>query len=56
MGWHCITVWECGLTPARRENTLEMLAAALQVLFTSHLPISLRAVLPFKGVNTLNLV
>ncbi|MCR5713538.1 MAG: very short patch repair endonuclease [Bacteroidales bacterium] len=29
MGWHCITVWECGLTPARRENTLEMLAAAL---------------------------
>ncbi|GEM_PF-5499270 len=23
MGWHCITVWECELKPAKREETLE---------------------------------
>ena len=29
MGWHCITVWECELTPKRREETLESLAFTL---------------------------
>ena len=29
MGWHCITVWECELTPKRREKTLESLAFTL---------------------------
>jgi DNA mismatch endonuclease (patch repair protein) len=28
-GWHCITVWECELTPKRREETLESLAFTL---------------------------
>lgn len=29
MGWHCITVWECQLKPAVREQTLESLAFTL---------------------------
>jgi DNA mismatch endonuclease (patch repair protein) len=29
MGWHCITVWECELTPKRREDTLESIAFTL---------------------------
>lgn len=29
MGWHCITVWECELTPKRCEETLESLAFTL---------------------------
>lgn len=29
MGWHCITVWECELKPAKREETLEALAYTL---------------------------
>lgn len=29
MGWHCITVWECELTPKRKEQTLESLAFTL---------------------------
>jgi len=29
MGWHCITVWECELTPRRREATLASLAYTL---------------------------
>ena len=29
MGWRCITVWECELTPKRREETLESLAFTL---------------------------
>jgi DNA mismatch endonuclease (patch repair protein) len=29
MGWHCITVWECELTPRKREETLESLAFTL---------------------------
>ena len=29
MGWHCITVWECELTPKRREETLVSLAFTL---------------------------
>ena len=29
MGWHCITVWECELTPKRREQTLDALAFTL---------------------------
>ena len=29
MGWHCITVWECELTPRRREQTLDSLAFTL---------------------------
>lgn len=33
MGWHCITVWECELKPARREQTLESLAFTLNHIF-----------------------
>ena len=29
MGWHCITVWECELTPKRREETLDSIAFTL---------------------------
>ncbi len=29
MGWHCITVWECELTPKLREETLESIAFTL---------------------------
>ena len=29
MGWHCIAVWECELTPKRREETLESIAFTL---------------------------
>lgn len=29
MGWHCITVWECELTPSKREETLESVAFTL---------------------------
>ncbi len=33
MGWHCITVWECQLKPAVREQTLEALAYTLNHIF-----------------------
>ncbi len=33
MGWHCITVWECELRPARREETLQSLAFTLNHIF-----------------------
>ena len=29
MGWHCITVWECELTPKKREETIESIAFTL---------------------------
>jgi DNA mismatch endonuclease (patch repair protein) len=29
MGWHCITVWECELKPANREETLDSIAFTL---------------------------
>jgi DNA mismatch endonuclease (patch repair protein) len=29
MGWHCITVWECELTPKKWEETLESIAFTL---------------------------
>ncbi len=29
MGWHCITIWECELKPARREDTLDSVAFTL---------------------------
>ena len=29
MGWHCITVWECELKAAKREETLEAIAFTL---------------------------
>ena len=33
MGWHCITVWECELTPKRREQTLDSLAFTLNRIY-----------------------
>lgn len=33
MGWHCITVWECQLKPAVREETLRSLAFTLNHIF-----------------------
>lgn len=33
MGWHCITVWECQLKPAVREQTLESLVFTLNHIF-----------------------
>ena len=29
MGWHCITVWECELSPKKREKTIESIAFTL---------------------------
>lgn len=33
MGWHCITVWECQLKPALREQTFNSLAYTLNKIF-----------------------
>lgn len=33
MGWHCITVWECQLKPAARDNTLESLVYTLSCIY-----------------------
>lgn len=33
MGWHCITIWECQLKPAVRQQTLESLAFTLNQIF-----------------------
>ncbi|MGM9701238.1 MAG: very short patch repair endonuclease [Prevotella sp.] len=33
MGWHCITVWECQLKPAVRQQTLESLAFTLNHIY-----------------------
>ena len=33
MGWHCITVWECELVPAAREQTIESLAFTLNHIY-----------------------
>ncbi len=43
MGWHCINVWECELTPKRRAKTLDSLAFTLNHIYlqdrTVYLPI-----------------
>ena len=33
MGWHSITVWECELTPKKREETLESIAFTLNHIY-----------------------
>lgn len=33
MGWHCVTVWECELRPALREQTLRSLAFTLNKIY-----------------------
>ena len=33
MGWHCITVWECELTPSKREETIESIAFTLNHIY-----------------------
>lgn len=33
MGWHCLTVWECQLKPAVRQETLESLAFTLNSIY-----------------------
>ena len=33
MGWHCITVWECELTPSKREETIEAIAFTLNHIY-----------------------
>lgn len=33
MGWHCITIWECELKPAHREQTLLSLAFTLNHIY-----------------------
>ena len=33
MGWHCITIWECELKPAKREATLKSLAYTLNEIW-----------------------
>lgn len=33
MGWHCITVWECELTPKKRDETLESIAFTLNHIY-----------------------
>lgn len=36
MGWHCITIWECELKHAVREQTLASLAFTLNHIFLEH--------------------
>ena len=33
IGWHCITVWECELAPAVREQTIESIAFTLNHIY-----------------------
>ena len=33
MGWHCITIWECQLKPAVRQQTLTALEYTLNAIF-----------------------
>lgn len=33
MGWHCITIWACGLKPHKRESTLKSLEFTLNRIF-----------------------
>ena len=33
MGWHCITIWECQLRPAQREQTLASLVYTLNHIY-----------------------
>ena len=33
MGWHCITVWECELTPKKREETIESIVFTLNHIY-----------------------
>ena len=33
MGWHCITIWECELKPAKREATLKSLVYTLNKIW-----------------------
>ena len=33
MGWHCITVWECQLKPALREQTFKSLEYTLNHIY-----------------------
>ena len=33
MGWHCITVWECELTPKKREATIESIVFTLNHIY-----------------------
>ena len=33
MGWHSITIWECELMPAKRDNTLQSLLYTLSKIF-----------------------
>ena len=33
MGWHCITVWECELTPKKQDETLESIAFTLNHIY-----------------------
>ena len=37
MGWHSITIWECELKPAKREETLRSLAYTLNKIFLLHI-------------------
>lgn len=33
MGWHCITVWECELTPSKSERTIDSIAFTLNHIY-----------------------
>ena len=33
MGWHCITLWECELTPKKREATIESIVFTLNHIY-----------------------
>lgn len=39
MGWHSITIWECELKPAVREQTLASLAFTLNHIFLEHIKV-----------------
>lgn len=47
MGWHCITVWECQLKSALREQTLKSLEYTLNHIFLSD-----RRVKPYENYGS----
>lgn len=49
MGWHCITVWECELTPKRREDTLDSIAFTL-----NHIYLQDQSIKPYKTIEEEN--
>lgn len=48
MGWHCITVWECELSPKKREKTIESIAFTLNHIWLQDHRITTR---PYQKID-----